>query len=127
MEWILGTTLPVFIGVTVILGGGTAFMMGQAIALAWHPWWHNILYGALLAVASQFLSYALFDGAFVVASLVSSQAPPLGTAIAGYLSNVIVNVAIALFAFRVTLARKMASQYPWLYERAGLFGWRARQ
>jgi hypothetical protein len=100
--------------------------MGQAIAQAWHPWWHNIVYGLMLTVASQFLSYALFDGAFVVASFVSSEAPPLGTALAGYLANAVVIVASALFAYRITLARKMASQYPWLYERAGLFGWRAR-
>ena len=121
MEWILGTTVPVFIGVVVVLGGGTAFLMGQAIAQAWSPWWHNVVYGAMLAVAVQFLSYALFDGAFFVASIASSQAPPFGTAMAGYLSNAVVIIAVALFAYRITLAHKMASQYPWLYERAGLF------
>jgi hypothetical protein len=31
-----------------------------------------------------------------------------------------------MFAHRLTLARKMASQYPWIYERAGLLGWRER-
>ena len=126
MEWILGTSLSVFIGVTVVIGGGAAFMMGQAIAQAWHPWWQNVVYGALLGLASQFLSYSLFDGAFVVASFVSSEAPPFGTAFAGYLMNVVVIVAVALFAYRVTLVRKLASQYPCLYERVGLFGWRAR-
>ena len=126
MEWILGTTVPVFIGVVVVLGGGTAFLMGQAIAQGWSPWWHNIVYGALLAVAVQFLSYALFDGAFFVASLASSQAPPFGTAISGYLATAVVLVVVALFAYRITLVRKMVVQYPWLYERAGLFGWRSR-
>ena len=57
MEWVLGTSLWVFVGVTVVIGGGAAFMMGQAVAQAWHPWWHNVLYGALLGLASQFLSY----------------------------------------------------------------------
>jgi hypothetical protein len=33
---------------------------------------------------------------------------------------------IAAFAFRLTRARKMVSQYPWLYERVGVFGWRSR-
>ena len=126
MEWILGTTVPVFIGVAVVIGGGTAFMMGQAIAQAWSPWWHNIIYGALLAVAVQFLSYALFDGAFFIASLASSEAPPFGTAIVGYFATTIVLVICALFAYRITLVRKMVVQYPWLYERAGLFGWRSR-
>lgn len=126
IEWILGTTVPVFIGVVVVLGGGTAFMMGQAIAQGWSPWWHNIVYGALLAVAVQFLSYALFDGAFFIASFASSEAPPFGTAIAGYLATTVVLVVCALFAYRITLVRKMLVQYPWLYERAGLFGWRSR-
>jgi hypothetical protein len=127
MEWVLGTSLSVFIGVTIVIGGGAAFMMGQAIAQSWHPWYHNILYGFMLALASQFLSYALFDGAFVVAALVSSEAPPFGTALAGYLMNVAVLVLVALFAFRITRVRMMTSQYPWLYERAGLFGWQSRQ
>ncbi len=126
MEWVLGTTVSVFIGVVVALGGGTAFLMGQAIAQAWSPWWHNVVYAALLAVAVQFLSYALFDGAFFVASLVSSQAPPFGTAIVGYLATTLVLVIAALFAYRITLVRKMVVQYPWLYERAGLFNWRSR-
>lgn len=126
MEWILGTTVPVFIGVVVVLGGGTAFLMGQAIAQAWSPWWHNVVYGALLAVAVQFLSYALFDGAFFIASLASSAAPPFDTAIVGYFATTIVLVICALFAYRITLVRKMVVQYPWLYERAGLFGWRSR-
>ena len=126
MEWILGITVPVFIGVVVVLGGGTAFLMGQAIAQAWSPWWHNVVYGALLAVAVQFLSYALFDGAFFIASLASSAAPPFDTAIVGYFATTIVLVICALFAYRITLVRKMVVQYPWLYERAGLFGWRSR-
>jgi len=126
MEWILGTTIPVFIGVVIVLGGGTAFMMGQAIAQAWHPWWQNIAYSLMLAIAVQFLTYALFDGAFIVAAVVSSQAPPFGTAMAGYLATSLVLTAVSSFAFRITRARKMVSQYPWLYERVGLFGWRSK-
>jgi hypothetical protein len=26
----------------------------------------------------------------------------------------------------ITIARKMVSQYPWLYERAGLLAWRPK-
>ena len=36
-------------------------------------------------------------------------------------------VSISLFAYRLTLARKMTSQYPWIYERAGLLRWRDRR
>jgi hypothetical protein len=31
---------------------------------------------------------------------------------------------IASAAWRATRARRMTLQYPWLYERVGLFGWR---
>jgi hypothetical protein len=29
-------------------------------------------------------------------------------------------------AFRLTRVRRMVSQYPWIYERDGLLGWRER-
>ena len=34
---------------------------------------------------------------------------------------------LAALAFRVTRARKMVAQYPWLYERAGPIAWRQRK
>ena len=36
-------------------------------------------------------------------------------------------VGITAVAFRLTLARKVPLQYPWLYERRGLFGWREKR
>jgi hypothetical protein len=35
-------------------------------------------------------------------------------------------VGITALSFRLTLARQMPLQYPWLYERRGLFGWREK-
>ena len=52
MEAILGASWPVFIGVTVILFGGAAFLMGQAIGGTWRPAWQNVLYGLLLGLAT---------------------------------------------------------------------------
>ncbi len=126
MEFVLGTSLPVFIGITVILSGFAAFLMGNAIAETWRPWWHNVLYGVLLAFATQFIEFSLFDGAFFIESLVSSEGKPLTQAVLGYLVDSAVLVGISLFAYRLTLAQKMVSQYPWLYERAGPFSWRAK-
>ena len=112
MEEALGSTLPVFIGMTLVIMGFAAYMIGQAMANTWKPYWHNVVYCALLGGGDRFLHYALFDG-----SLFS---------ISGYVIDTVVLVAIASFAFRITQARRMASQYPWLYERAGLFGWREK-
>lgn len=114
------------LALTLILFGGAACLMGNAIADTWRPWWQNVTYSFLLAVADQFLGFALFDGPFFVDSLVSSDGLPLGPALVEYLFDAVVLSAISLLAYRVTLARKMVSQYPWLYERAGLLGWRAR-
>ena len=112
MESILGTSIGVFLGVTVALMGFTAFMTGQALANTWKPIWHAIVYAALLGLVARFLIFALFEGELL--------------SLSGYLADTAVLIVIALFAYRISQARKVVSQYPWLYERAGLFGWRRR-
>lgn len=118
-------TIPL-LALTLILFGFAAVLMGNAIADTWRPWWQNITYGFLLAIADQFLGFALFGGPFFVDSLVSSDAQPFWPALVEYLFDAVVLSAISLLAYRITLARKMVSQYPWLYERAGLLAWRAK-
>ncbi|WP_119458310.1 DUF6867 family protein [Rhodospirillaceae bacterium SYSU D60014] len=112
MDAVLGASLPVFIGLTVVLFGGAAFMMGQAVAGTWRPAWQVVTYGALLALADRFLVFALFGGELL--------------SLTGYLVHAAVLVGIGLLAYRFMRAHKMVSQYPWLYERAGLFGWREK-
>lgn len=114
------------LALTLILFGGTAVLMGNAIADTWRPMWQNVIYGCLLAIVDQFLGFALFDGPFFIDSLVSSDAQPLVPALVEYLFDAVVLSAISLLAYRVTIARKMVTQYPWLYERAGLLAWRPR-
>lgn len=114
------------LALTLLLFGGAAVLMGNAIADTWRPWWQNIAYGALLAIVDEFLGFALFGGPFFVDSLVSSDGGPFGAAFLGYIIDAAIISAIALLAYRVTLARKMVSQYPWLYERTGLLGWREK-
>ena len=106
-----GGTASVLI-VTVMLFGGAAVLAGQALARNWRPAWQVALYALLLAAADRFLLYALF-----AADLLS----PSGYAVAAALL-----VAASALAFRVTKAGCMVRQYPWLYERAGLFSWRGR-
>lgn len=112
MELLLGTSVPVFVGVTCIIIGFAAYMTGQAMANTWRPTWQLFVYGALLGVASRFLIFSLFDG-----ELLSTT---------GYIIDTAVLICIAWFAYRLTRARKMVNQYPWLYERSGLFGWKSR-
>jgi hypothetical protein len=89
-----------FLLVTVVLGGGAAFIAGRAVAQTWRPWWQGVIYMLILGAAVRFMHYALFDGA-----IDSVAAYALDTA-----------VAIAFFAtgFRAMRARQMVRQYGFL-------------
>jgi hypothetical protein len=113
MNEILGESLGVFIGLTVILAGGCSFMMGQAIAATWRPFWNTIPYSLLLAAANRFLAFALFQEQLLA---------PIP-----FLVAAAVLWGLAILGFRLTQVDLMIHQYPWLYERAGLLSWRDRQ
>ena len=49
MEQLLGTSWDVYLGVTVVLAGGIACLMGQAIARSWLPAWQVDSYSLLPA------------------------------------------------------------------------------
>jgi hypothetical protein len=66
----------------------------------------------LLAAGNRFLDGALFHGDWVSPGQ--------------YALDAAVIIGIALFAYRVTVARQMVTQYPWLYEKSSLMTWRAR-
>jgi hypothetical protein len=112
MEWLTGTGLAEFLGVTLVLFGGAGFLMGQALAHTWRPAWQAVPYAFLMAAGNRFLSYALFEGNLL--------------AVAPYVFDVAIVLGLALLAYRLTRARAMTRQYPWLYEADGLFGWRDR-
>ena len=98
---ILGGSLPSFLGMTVVLFGAAAVMTGQALARNWRPHWQILFYTLLLAAGDRFLLYALFQ-----AELLSAG----GFAVAAAFLY-----GAALFAYRRTRARRLRSQYPWLY------------
>jgi len=109
---VLGASPAAFLGLTVVLFGGAALATGRALARRWRPTWQNLPYALLLAAGDRFLLYALFDGELLSAS--------------GYLCAAVILLALCLLAQRLTLARLMVQQYPWLYRPAGPFFWRAR-
>ena len=113
MTEFLGVTWPVFIGVTVVLFGAAAFKTGQALAATWRPRSHALPYCLLLAAADRFFSHFLFQGELL--------------SIGGFVATAAVLLGICLLAYQITRAHRMTAQYPWLYERQGLFGWRDRR
>lgn len=89
----------VFLLVTVILGGGTAFVSGKAIAETWRPFWQIAAYSLLLACAVRFVHFALFEEPFLS------------------LRNLIVDLfvlgPIMFLGYRLTRSQQMLQQYGW--------------
>jgi len=112
MDQLLGTTVPVFIGMTVGLFGFAAYMTGQALANTWQPVWKVVPYGVMLALGDRFLIFALFDGELL--------------SLTGVVIDAMALIALTALSYRLIHVRKMVSQYPWLYETAGPFNWRER-
>lgn len=102
-----------FLLVTVVMGGWLAWMTGRAIARTWKPNYQLVAYLLLLGLVVRFIHFALFHATLLT------------------LHYYIVDTAI-LFVFgfagwRFHRARQMTTQYRWLYERSGPFGWKARE
>jgi hypothetical protein len=102
----------VFLVVTVVLGGGAAYLAGRAMALTWRPLGMVILYMAVLALAVRFFHYSLFGGTLL--------------SIHYWFVDFVVLVILGGLGFRVTRARQMSTQYRWIYARSGPFSWRSR-
>jgi hypothetical protein len=102
----------IFLLVTVILGGGAAWLSGRAIAATWRPWWHIIAYMLILGLAVRFIHYALFGGTFLSPHY--------------YVVDTVICMLFGFLGFRVTRAAQMATQYGFLNVRTGLLAWARR-
>jgi hypothetical protein len=105
-----GTTLDVWIGITLVVAGGAALMTGRAIAITWRPPWQVVFACFGLGFGDRFLIYGLFDGPLL--------------SLPGFLFDTAVLIAMGLVAFRVAKVRLMVRQYPWLYRKTGPFTYR---
>ena|SRR5215469_10231892 len=99
-----GDRLASFLLVTVLLGGGAAWLAGRAIAQTWRPWWSIITYMMILGLAVRFCHYALFGGALL--------------SLHYYAVDTVVLVGMATLGFRATRDSQMARQYGFLNTRA---------
>jgi hypothetical protein len=101
----------VFLFLTVLLGGGAAFLAGRAVALRWRPLRLAFIYMVLLAGAVRFLHFALFGGTL--------RSPHY------YVVDLIVLTIISVLGYQLTRVRQMTTQYRWLYRRRGMLAWQA--
>jgi hypothetical protein len=102
----------VFVLVTVILGGGAAFLAGRAIAETWRPLWQVVVYSFILGATVRFFHYSLFGG-----TLLSAQY---------YAADTTVCMALGFLGFRAARVRQMVTQYGWINEAAGRLRWRRK-
>jgi len=105
-------SLGIFLIMTVVIGGGAAFLAGRNLASRWRPAWMPAAYMILLGMALRFFHYALFNG-----NLLSVHY---------FITDTAVLIAAALLGHRLTMANQMVSQYPWAYERSGPLSWRPK-
>lgn len=112
MSWLSDDAPYVFILLTVVLGGGAAFLAGRGLARSWKPFWRIFFYMGLLAAAVRFFHYALFDGELL--------------SLYYYLVTYVVLLGAACLGFRMMRTTQMVTQYRWLYERTGPLTWRPR-
>jgi hypothetical protein len=110
-DW-LGDTLFNVVLFNLALVAPASFAAGHAIAITWRPWKILLFYSALLSAGLRFLDYALAGGEL--------------WSVGGFLLGWLVQLAVASFAYRLSQARQMVRQYPWLYRRKGLLGWEQR-
>jgi hypothetical protein len=106
---LLGTSPAVFIGLTVILVGGGAILTGRAVGGNWKPASHVVAACAGLALASRFLTYALFQGELL--------------SIGGLVVSFLVLSAMGLASWRIALVSKLVGQYPWRFRRTSPFAY----
>jgi hypothetical protein len=95
-----GDRLASFLLVTVLLGGGAAYLAGRAIAQTWRPWWSIVAYMLILGLAVRFFHYALFAGTLLSAYY--------------YVVDTVILILMATLGFRGTRDSQMARQYGFL-------------
>ena len=101
--------IGLFLLVTIVMGGGAAWLAGRAIASTWRPWWHVAFYMLILGGAVRFIHFALFEG-----TLLSAQF---------YAVDTLVCLIFGFLGFRATRVAQMTTQYSWINARAGFLRW----
>lgn len=87
----------IFLLISVVMGAGTSYISGRAVAATWRPFWHAVWYALVLGLAVRFIHFALYQEVMLSAK------------------NYTIDCAILLVAtaagFRMTRNRQMHDQY----------------
>lgn len=123
MDLIVEKSLAAFLIVTVLLGGGAAFLSGRALARSWKPFGRVVFYMLLLGAAVRFLHWGLFLDA-TYESWRAMQGSLLS--LHYYIVDTVVLIGAAWLGYRLERARQMTTQYGWIYERTSPLTWKRR-
>ncbi|MGF1627713.1 MAG: DUF6867 family protein [Alphaproteobacteria bacterium] len=119
--------LATLLVISVIMFGFLSYMTGANAARNWQSPMLLIGYCALLAIGERFMAHTIVWHRFYI--LLDVYVTDEGMAF-GFDAHIFVSFAICvcfgLFSYYGTKASLMVRQYPWLFERAGLFSWRSR-
>ena len=112
-----------FLFITVIAGGGAAYMVGRAAAKGWNPFWQAVLQVLALAAAVRFLHWGLFVGATF-----ESWREAQGTLLSLHysLTDAALLLVFAALGFRRQRTVQMLRQYGWLTVQTSPLSWRLR-
>ena len=110
MSFVAENSIYVFLVLTVIIGGGAAWLTGRATALSWKPLWRMFAFMLMLGAAVRFFHFALFGETLL--------------SLHYYLTDTAVLVFFAFLGYRLTRTSQMVTQYGWLYKRTSPFTWK---
>lgn len=102
----------IFLLVSIILGGGAAWLSGRALARVWQSRARLVGYMLLLTFGVRFLHFALFEGHILTVHY--------------YLVDAVVVLIFGLLGYQFQRAEQMSRQYRWIYERTSPFTWRRK-
>lgn len=98
-----------FLLITLLLGGAAAYLIGRAVARTWRRTITLLAYLILLDGGVRFIHFALAHDVLI--------AP------VSFLTDLVVLAIAGGLGFRITRARQMGTQYPWLFRRTGWLTW----
>ncbi len=105
MSFFTEGSFGVFLLLTVILGGGAAFLAGRSLAKDWRSVTSLLTFMIPLGAGVRFLHFALFQH-------------PLFS-LTHFISTTLILMGFAYLGYRLKRVSQMVTQYPWLYERSG--------
>lgn len=109
-ELVLGNSIAVFAGFTLLCMGSCAALTGMNLARQWQPARNLVPYALALGLIDRLLGHALLGSDLFSAT--------------GFAIDTYVILMAALLAYHRVLGCLLVRQYPWMYRHFLFFGWR---